>query len=130
MTLLSNETVILREIADLVFQQWETTHQPLLLSQIPPRLSKEAKELYREHFSAFGMKEFISNNVLRIKCKLVQDPCVDARIGLVPIDAEYSYPDKSMMHLKKFLESLTDTERERVSIPGSVVFKLFSSELK
>lgn len=124
---------------------WSTPKKVLLLADVPSEL-KEHKDLnYRDILGEKRLKAFATETQGADGFKLIQHPHQKAKLGLVPYESEFEFPDtvvdepapKRPKHLPSntrrttldflsIVNSLTEKEQSEIVIPARIVAKLLA----
>jgi len=129
-------TAALRKIAQ---ENWSSSAHPILLASLPKRLEDIVGSEYRSLLADQSLKSFIRATEATGKYRLVQHPTQSAKVGLLPAEAVYEFPDDSG-HLAaranlsqrdvegfvRVLDSLTADELRHVTLPATLVVRILS----
>lgn len=129
----------LKAIAD---KHWATRQEAMLLSELAPTLASEAGAAdYRTLLDGKSLKAFIRDTGKDNGYRLVEHPTQTAKVGLVPLDAQFEFvvsvaeklPKKSettrhrenrALALLEILATLPEEDLAQISIPVSTLVKL------
>lgn len=129
---------LIQRIGHLVEKYWAETSTPFLLSALPPSLEEENIEL-ASIIGPVRLKDFLerSSEEPSAQYKLVIDPVHNARIGLIPKQADFSYPvttgkdpknyNNITMEFLKLIENLPKEDADQIIIPVRILAKLLHS---
>ncbi|WP_321382118.1 hypothetical protein [Rhizobium sp.] len=144
----ADETKLIETIERLVKKQWQDRKAPLLFSALPPQIKTEIAA-YQDILNGRNLTHFVRDNMAD-KVKRVGHPTQKSKIGLVPCNEEYTFPDKEddgqaqklssmqsgfrknplrsdcekiMAFLEKF-SSLSDDELKEINIPFHIIYKI------
>ncbi|MBC9936930.1 MULTISPECIES: hypothetical protein [unclassified Leucobacter] len=134
-----NDTDILEKIEQATVASWEENARPLLLSALPKLLLTKYEIDVKAVLGERGMKAFIQDNHEQANIKIIQDPTHHARVGVIPVTAEYTFPtseastaaDLSANDVKAFgkvLRSMTLAEQRTVVFPATFVARLLGEK--
>ncbi len=131
----------LKNLAD---DTWRSEQKPLLLSDLPAQLKRKFEnEDYKSILGTESLKSFVKNSGTDFGYQLVEHPTQRAKLGIVPGNVEYSFPveptkDENIatdgratkgivngVALMRLLSKLPDSDLEKITIPVSVLVKLF-----
>nr|WKF58337.1 hypothetical protein HUO10_002835 [Paraburkholderia busanensis] len=131
----------LKSIADDV---WARSGEPALLSNLPVELRILAGgDNYRDALGKRTLKAFIAETGSIYGYKLVEHPAQKAKVGVVPSDAQFSFPPEckaeqnagnrraganDVIALFAILGKLSPEDLEKITIPVSVLTKLWHTE--
>lgn len=130
---------MLKKIAD---DAWKASQEPVLLSDLPAELRLHDASLdYKEVLKPQSMKAFIKEGGAQFGIQLVAHPEQRAKLGLIPAGVAYTFPptggtsavqdEKSSVGsaegvaLMRMLAKLSDDDLSKITIPVSVLAKLF-----
>jgi len=132
------ETLLVNAIKEITDDHWLSQKCPILLSALHPLLIAISPN-YKELLNGKPIKQFIQETGAH-GYKLVEHPTQKAKIGIIPVDAEYKFPaaaeqiqqtstdspkgSAALISFLKALGNLPDEEIEKVNIPVSVLVKL------
>ena len=131
-----------KDLKQLAEEAWSRNNAPILLSGVPEglkRINGEDSVDFRSVLDGKPLKRFIQDTEVRFAYKLVAHPVMKAKVGLIPSGVEYEFPVVPMerqigrssigkdegLALIYALAKLSDEDLERISIPVSVIVKLF-----
>jgi hypothetical protein len=140
---MDNQEKLAKALGVIVNAFWTSNKKPILLSSIPPELEKKITDAnYKDFLEGKSIKQFIKLTEAKFEYKLIEHPTQKAKIGLVPSTADYNFPTISAesekkpsdagsktknegIALIKILSKLSDEDLEKITIPVSVIVKLF-----
>jgi hypothetical protein len=133
-------------------QFWQQHGQPFLLSDVAPGLKAEGID-YKAILDEETLKSFIKRTGETCGYRLVEHPTQRAKVGLVPSEAQFSFPDtrtdtplserspaserrpsaasdreRVILAFLRALSRLNDDEIESVNIPVRVLIKLLGTQ--
>lgn len=133
-----------KEIIRLTKECWSTNAEPLLLSKLGPALKSGGFD-YKAILLEQGLGSFITHEVEDLK--VLKHPTQYAKIGVLPVDADYSYEasetapakapteqDKLRKNRRAFygfiqaISELPPEEIEGVNIPTRVIVRLLEGK--
>jgi hypothetical protein len=144
----ADETELIETIERLVKRQWDDRQAPLLFAALPPQVKAEVAA-YKDILNGRNLTHFVRDNMAD-KVKRVGHPTQKSKIGLIPCNEEYTFPDKDengrlekpsarqsahrkntlppesekiMDFLDKF-SSLSDDELKEINIPFHIIYKI------
>ena len=144
----ADEAKLIEIIERLVKKQWEDRQAPLLFAALPPQIKAEVAA-YQDILNGRNLTHFVRDNMAD-KVKRVGHPTQKSKIGLIPCNEEYTFPDKDengrpekpsarhaayrkstlrsdsekiMDFLDKF-SSLSDDELKEINIPFHIIYKI------
>ena len=132
------------EIINLTKSCWDSSAEPLLLSNLGPALKSSGID-YKAILLEQGLGNFISHDIPDLK--IIKHPTQYAKIGVVPATADFSYETaesapakepteqdklrKSRRAFYGFIEAISELppdEIEAVSIPTRVIVRLLEGK--
>lgn len=134
----NEEKVITEKIKEISEACWHGQHSPVLLSALPLILERAGLN-YRAALGPRTLKVFIKETADMAGYKLVEHPSQQARVGVVPLEADYKFSQEPAHTTKTSpvksnkeatlaffhaLATLPDTDLDNVIIPASVLVKL------
>lgn len=131
-----------KAIKGMAVDVWDTSEKPLLLSELPAQLKRLNPPVdYKLIVGTQSLKSFIKDSSEEFGYKLVEHPTQRAKVGLIPSDMEFSFPVEQAkknlamekaekgeydgIALMRLLAKLPDSDLEKISIPVSVLVKMF-----
>lgn len=131
-----------KDLKQLAEEAWSRNNAPILLSGVPDGLKRANGGVvvdFRSVLDGKSLKQYIKDTEARFAYKLVEHPSKKAMIGLIPSGFEYEFPaalnDKKTsrysackdegLALINALAKLSDEDLEKISIPVSIIVKLF-----
>lgn len=128
---------LLSEIRQIVEEDWPTTRLPVLLSNLPRKLRSRVSDAdYKEVLGGSSLKSFLRDNAELSGVQLVQDPAHSARVGVIPLGAEFEFPPlltptsgvsaADVQAFARVLGAMTASEQQAVAFPASFVSRLLS----
>lgn len=128
----------LKQIADEV---WAAEQKPILVSELSVRLKRLSPDAdYKGGLGKQSMKSFILDSAAEFGYQLFEHPTQRAKLGLAPASVQFAFPDEQKeeraaevntkgkgdgVALMRLLAKLPDADLEKISIPVSVLVKLF-----
>lgn len=131
----------LKRIAE---QTWDSQQKPFLLSGIPSELKCQSLgDDYKSVTGTQSLKSFIKDTGEEFGYQLVEHQTQRAKVGLLPNGVQFSFPAEPKdenaetkgdgatkrgvdgITLMRLLSKLPDSDLEKISIPVSVLAKLF-----
>ena len=128
-------------IKEIVDEAWCSQESPVFLSGIPLELIRKLPGLdYKSIIGTQSLKAFMAETGGEFGYELVEHPTQRAKIGAIPHGVQFSFPatgssgDAAPSRLSshgdgiafmKLLGKLSEADLEKVSIPVSVLVKLF-----
>ena len=127
----------------IVDEHWAENEQPILISLVPDRLKLRApNDDYKSALGLTSLKAFVKSSQGEFGYRVIEHPTQRAKVGLVPEGSDYSFPAEEVkvvdasaensykngadgIALLKNLAKLSDTDLEKITIPVSVLAKLF-----
>ncbi|APP99939.1 hypothetical protein PsaNZ63_00965 [Pseudomonas syringae pv. actinidiae] len=117
---------------------WAAYSNPLLLSNLPSSLSEKGIADYKSILGNTSLKAFVSTLAEQGHLKVVTHPQHRAKIGLIPAEESYDFPqeedavkqkqkytgDSHAVRLLDILSKLDDQDLVNLNIPVSVLAKL------
>ncbi|WCM20358.1 hypothetical protein NDK50_02460 [Paraburkholderia bryophila] len=138
------ETQLARHLKTIADEAWAKSNGPALLSNLPGELRTVAGgDDYRDALGKRTLKAFIAETGSANGYKLIEHPTQRAKVGLLPADAEFSFPFDSkaeqnacnqrtgvsdVVTLLTILGKLPPEDLEKITIPVSVLVKLWHTE--
>ncbi len=140
-----NETELKEFLVERVKTHWEVAKNMLFLADVPSELREHKHIDYRDVLGEKRLKAFVSETEQAGGYRLVQHPNQKAKLGLVPYEEKFEFPDsekdetksKQASHLPSntrkitldflaIVNSLPMSDRLEVNIPTRVIAKLLN----
>ena len=135
-----DESKFIESIQSEVYEHWGKYHNPLLLSALSPLLEKRFIG-YKNLLGSLTLTAFVERSSQVGKYKILRHTSQFAKVGVVPIDANYEFPvipeveigmQRKHRHTDlgdlviflKVLKKLPDSDLENFQIPAVVLVKL------
>lgn len=124
---------------------WSSPKKVLLLADVPSELKEHKQQNYRDILGEKRLKAFVTEAQDTDGFKLIRHPNQKAKLGLVPYDAEFEFPDtvrdepvskrpkhlpsntrRTTLEFLSIVNSLTEKEQSEIVIPARIVAKLLA----
>lgn len=132
---MQDERELFSVIQSVAKEYWDSYEKPLLLSGLPRLLSSQCGD-FQSKLAGKRLKDYILDTSDVGGYKLVEHPLKEAKIGIIPADASYVFPDIETAQVKiknnraatlaflSALDSLSLEDVDKVVIPTSILIKL------
>jgi hypothetical protein len=104
----NEENLITTKIKEISEEYWHDHCSPVLLSALPLILERAGRN-YRAALGSRTLKGFIKETADEAGYKLVEHPSQQARVGVVPADADYHFPPEPN-HITKAIPAKSNKE--------------------
>lgn len=122
-------------LRDIVVRDWEKYQQPVYLSSLPKLLSNGFGIDYKLVLGDSSLKQFVEESPVDAGYRLVKHPKQRAKLGIVPANVNYDFPEdfadsipdftsQDVDAFVKIMRSLSGDELSRISLPATLVIKL------
>jgi len=133
-------------LAEHAKRHWDSHKTPYLLADIPSDLREEKSIEYKTILGEQRLKSFASETSETNNYKVVQHPTQRAKVGLVPHDVQYMFPEEETRHEKsgvfprvsdrrktvidflRLISELSVEDQEKISIPVGIVSRLIADK--
>lgn len=124
---------------------WNSPKKVLLLADVPSELKEHKQQDYRDILGEKRLKAFASETQGADGYRLIQHPNQKAKLGLVPYDADFEFPDdvgveptpkrpqhlpsntrRTTLEFMNVLNSLPEKDQAEIIIPARIVAKLLA----
>ena len=132
-------------LIDRVKFHWNSPKKVLLLADVPSELKEHKQQDYRDILGEKRLKAFASETQGVDGYKLIQHPNQKAKLGLIPYDADFEFPDdvavgpapkrpqhlpsntrRTTLEFMNILNSLPEKDQAEIVIPARIVAKLLA----
>lgn len=135
---MENQSELVTAIKAISEDYWRSQNSPILLSALPLMLEKSNPN-YRAVLGDRTLKAFVRETENTESYKLVEHPIQRARVGVVPAEANYEFPQgvpspptvitaknsqEVTLAFFRALATLPEDDLDKVVIPVSVLVKL------
>jgi hypothetical protein len=123
-------------LKDIAERDWGKNQRPVFLSSLPKLLSEGFDIDYKLVLGDVSLKKFIEDSPLQAGYRLVMHPRQRAKLGIIPANAAYEFPDdrpsedflgftnQDVDGFLRVMKSMDADELSRISLPATLFIKL------